>query len=67
MTAAAQRPVLLVWSDRRHFDHRGDKPCALCGSPTPLRSPTREPAHKVCAEAWTQNHPGEDRFLVRDY
>ncbi|SFD74195.1 hypothetical protein [Streptomyces aidingensis] len=56
-------PPLLVWRDPRHFDHRGDRPCALCGTPTPLRSHQGEPAHKVCAEAWLADHPDSTRFV----
>ncbi|WP_103529708.1 hypothetical protein [Streptomyces sp. SM12] len=53
----------LVWSAPGHYDHRGDKPCVLCGRPTPLRSHTREPAHKTCAEEWAADHPDSDRFV----
>ncbi|WP_130800221.1 hypothetical protein [Streptomyces otsuchiensis] len=56
-------PAGLVWSAPAHYDHRGDRPCALCGRPTPLRSHAREPAHKVCAEQWAADHPGTDRFV----
>jgi hypothetical protein len=56
-------PGLLVWRDQRHYDHRGDRPCVLCGKPTALRSHKDEPAHKVCAEAWNADHPGETRYV----
>ena len=39
--------VFLDWRDRCHYDHSGDRPCALCGRPTPLRSHDGEPAHKT--------------------
>lgn len=55
--------ALLIWREATHFDHRGDLPCVLCGGPTPLRSHQREPAHKVCAETWAAQHPGETRFV----
>ncbi|MFZ4296899.1 hypothetical protein ACOZE3_03100 [Streptomyces cinereoruber] len=51
----------LDWGDSRHFDHTQDRPCCLCGRPTPLRSHAGEPVHKVCAEAWNAAHPGEAR------
>lgn len=53
MTAVA----LLNWSSHRHFDFDGDKPCVLCGKPTPLRSDKGKPVHKVCAEKWLNTHP----------
>lgn len=56
-------PAGLVWRDHRHYDHRGDRPCVLCGRPTPLRSHKGEPAHKVCAEAWLAQNPGNLRFV----
>ncbi|MFJ9634855.1 hypothetical protein ACIRU8_44915 [Streptomyces sp. NPDC101175] len=52
---------LLVWRDSRHFDHRQDLPCTLCGQPTPLRSHSGEPAHKACAEDWITANPVEAR------
>jgi len=54
---------LLVWRDSAHFDHRGDRPCVLCGQDTPLRSHQREPVHKVCAEDWTETNPDQIRFV----
>ncbi|MFB6840953.1 hypothetical protein [Streptomyces sp. NPDC056361] len=51
----------LDWGDSRHFDHTQDRPCSLCGRPTPLRSHAGEPVHKVCAEAWNAACPGEPR------
>ncbi|GAB3127444.1 hypothetical protein GCM10027160_52110 [Streptomyces calidiresistens] len=54
---------LLTWRDPRHYDHRGDRPCVLCGRPTPLRSHQGEPAHKACAERWAGDHPGDTRFV----
>ena len=56
----------LDWREPHHFDHRGDKPCVLCGHDTPFRSHKREPVHKVCAEDWNRRHPHETRF-VTDY
>lgn len=50
--------TLLNWRAAHHFDHSGDKPCVLCGSPTPLRSDKGTPVHKVCAENWLDTHPG---------
>ncbi|MFF4420496.1 hypothetical protein ACWGIU_13450 [Streptomyces sp. NPDC054840] len=52
---------LLDWGDTRHYDHSGNRPCTLCGKPTPLRSHAGEPVHKVCAEGWNHTHPGEAR------
>ncbi|MCX0247982.1 hypothetical protein [Streptomyces drozdowiczii] len=52
---------LLDWRDPRHYDRRQDHPCTLCGTPTPLRSHTGEPAHKSCAEAWIAANPAEAR------
>ncbi|MBB0246751.1 hypothetical protein FNQ90_22180 [Streptomyces alkaliphilus] len=54
---------LLTWRDPRHYDHQNDRPCALCGRPTPLRSHAGEPAHKTCAEQWAGEHPGDVRFI----
>lgn len=51
----------LDWRDSSHF--RRDAPCVLCRKPTPLRSHDGEPVHKVCAEAWNAEHPGETRFV----
>ncbi|WP_236247006.1 hypothetical protein [Streptomyces sp. CC210A] len=49
-----QQPVvpvqLLNWRRSSHFGQPA--PCVLCGTPTPLRSRAKEPAHKVCAELW---------------
>jgi hypothetical protein len=52
--------ALLDWSDRKHFDSTGDKPCVLCDKPTPLRSDRGKPVHKVCAEDWIDNHPPKE-------
>ncbi|MGW3412439.1 hypothetical protein [Streptomyces sp. NPDC000888] len=52
---------LLDWGESRHFDRFQVRPCALCAKPTPLRSHTGEPVHKVCAEEWNQAHPAEPR------
>ncbi|MFB7517431.1 hypothetical protein [Streptomyces sp. NPDC056144] len=52
---------LLDWGDARHFDHHGDRPCCLCGRPTPMRSHAGEAVHKVCAEDWNATHPDEPR------
>ncbi|MCX5169045.1 hypothetical protein OG616_13560 [Streptomyces antibioticus] len=48
--------ALLDWRSPEHFDHSGDKPCVLCDKPTPLRSDTGKPVHKVCAEQWIDAH-----------
>ncbi|MFJ8351494.1 hypothetical protein ACIQ9J_35105 [Streptomyces sp. NPDC094153] len=53
---------LLDWRDGRHFDHRGNRPCVLCGRPTPMRSHYGEPVHKTCAEDWIAAHPTEARL-----
>ncbi|MGW2096833.1 hypothetical protein ACWCPX_03805 [Streptomyces olivaceoviridis] len=53
MTAVA----FLDWRSPEHFDHSSDKPCVICTKPTPLRSDTGKPVHKVCAEAWLDTHP----------
>ncbi len=47
---------LFDWRDGKHYDHTGDRPCVLCGRPTPLRSDAGKPVHKVCAEHWTHAH-----------
>ncbi|MPY30153.1 hypothetical protein FNH09_02120 [Streptomyces adustus] len=54
--------ALMDWRDGRHFDHRQDRPCALCARPTPMRSHRGEPAHKACAENWITAHPTEARL-----
>ncbi|WP_042403187.1 hypothetical protein [Streptacidiphilus carbonis] len=54
--------ALLVWRLGEHFDHFNDLPCFLCRRPTPLRSHTDEPAHKVCAEQWQRLNPHSRRF-----
>ncbi|MCX5260930.1 hypothetical protein OOK27_43460 [Streptomyces canus] len=53
---------LLIWRDAAHFDRFEDLPCALCGTPTPMRSHTQEPVHKVCAEQWNDAHPEAPRY-----
>ncbi|ROQ65274.1 hypothetical protein EDD95_8136 [Streptomyces sp. CEV 2-1] len=53
---------LLDWRAGRHYDHWQMRPCALCEQPTPLRSHTGEPAHKVCAGNWVSEHPTEARL-----
>ncbi|MFJ2646586.1 hypothetical protein ACIO1C_07660 [Streptomyces sp. NPDC087420] len=53
--------AFLNWRSSEHFDHTGDKPCVLCGTPTPLRSDRGKPVHKVCAENWIDaNTPPEE-------
>ena len=52
---------LLDWRDARHFDRWQDRPCALCGALTPMRSHADEPVHKTCAEAWITANPTEAR------
>ncbi|MFD8393502.1 hypothetical protein ACFV2N_30905 [Streptomyces sp. NPDC059680] len=52
--------ALLDWRSPEHFDHTGDKPCVICTKPTPLRSDTGKPVHKVCAEAWIDAHPPKE-------
>lgn len=54
----------LNWGDARHFDRFQDRPCCLCGKPTPMRSHADEPVHKVCAEEWNATHPGEARLYT---
>ena len=44
---AMGRRNLLDWS---HARVGRPAACALCGTPTPLRAPCGQPAHKVCAE-----------------
>ncbi|MCM1948618.1 hypothetical protein NC315_25060 [Streptomyces sp. G2] len=56
---------LLDWGDARHFDHTGNRPCCLCGKPTPMRTHGGEPVHKVCAEDWNATHPNEARRYTR--
>ncbi|HWU10545.1 MAG TPA: hypothetical protein VN520_29985 [Streptomyces sp.] len=57
MTTPGQ-PLLLDWRDALHF--RRDAPCR---KPTPLRSHTGEAVHKICAENWNAQHPGETRLV----
>ncbi|MEU4032416.1 hypothetical protein [Streptomyces anulatus] len=52
---------LLDWRDSQHFDQWQDQPCALCDQPTPMRSHTKEPVHKVCAESWIAANPVDAR------
>ncbi|MFE7596298.1 hypothetical protein [Streptomyces sp. NPDC057494] len=56
---------LLDWGDARHYDHTRNLPCCLCGRPTPMRSHSNEPVHKVCAEDWNATHPNETRRYTR--
>ncbi|MFE7410221.1 hypothetical protein [Streptomyces laurentii] len=53
---------ILDWGEPRHFDHRRDQPCCLCGRPTPMRSHDGEPVHKACAEQWNHTHPDTPRL-----
>ncbi|MEU7020950.1 hypothetical protein ABZ990_09900 [Streptomyces sp. NPDC046203] len=55
---------VLGWGDSSHFDHTRDRPCCLCGRPTPLRSHAGEPVHKVCAEDWNHAHPDAPRLYT---
>ncbi|MGW4442305.1 hypothetical protein [Streptomyces sp. NPDC004682] len=57
----------LDWRAHRHFDAGGDRPCCLCGIPTPLRSHRGEPVHKVCAEAWNDTTPTAPRHIRDGY
>jgi hypothetical protein len=57
--------ALLDWRDSQHFDRWQDRPCALCGQPTPMRSHDGEPVHKACAEDWIAANPTEARRLGR--
>ncbi|WP_432161077.1 hypothetical protein [Streptomyces sp. NRRL F-5630] len=52
--------ALLNWRSAEHYDHNGDKPCAICTKPTPLRSDRGKPVHKVCAEEWIEAHTPKD-------
>ncbi|MET9409539.1 hypothetical protein ABZX90_27800 [Streptomyces sp. NPDC002935] len=52
---------LLIWCEALHFDRFEDLPCVLCRKPTPMRSHTDEPVHKVCAEQWNHTHPEAPR------
>ncbi|MFF7365412.1 hypothetical protein [Streptomyces sp. NPDC008125] len=56
---------LLDWRDSRHYDHRPDRLCTLCGHPTSLRSHSGEPTHKTCAETWLTANPEEARRTGR--
>ncbi|WP_327385001.1 hypothetical protein [Streptomyces sp. NBC_01207] len=42
---------LLDWTDSRHWDYGGPRPCRWCEKPTQLRDGKGRPSHKVCAEA----------------
>uniref|UniRef100_UPI002F91BDC2 hypothetical protein n=1 Tax=Streptomyces sp. NBC_01562 TaxID=2975879 RepID=UPI002F91BDC2 len=53
--------ALLDWRDSQHFDRWQDRPCALCGQSTPMRSHSGEPVHKACAEDWITANPVEAR------
>lgn len=56
MESARLWPPVLDWSDPRHWDDTA-RPCVLCRRPTQLRSGQGKPCHKVCAEAWYEQHP----------
>ncbi|MGW3297639.1 hypothetical protein ACWC9S_27100 [Streptomyces xiamenensis] len=49
-------PVLLDWSDAKHWNSRGPEPCVLCGRPAHLLSSRGKPCHKTCAEEWLARH-----------
>ncbi|MGP3637825.1 hypothetical protein ACTU45_31595 [Streptomyces sp. 24-1644] len=53
---------LLDWRDSTHFDHWQDRPCVLCEQLTPMRSHSKEPVHKQCAEDWIAANPVEARL-----
>ncbi|MER7468889.1 hypothetical protein [Streptomyces sp. NPDC097981] len=53
---------LLDWRDAQHFDRCTDRPCALCGQGTPMRSHYGEPVRKACAESWIAANPTEARL-----
>ncbi|BAU84718.1 hypothetical protein SLA_3816 [Streptomyces laurentii] len=55
---------VLDWREPQHYDRVRDRPCCLCGRPTPMRSHDGEPAHKVCAEQWNHAHPDEPRLYT---
>lgn len=42
--------TLLDWTNSRHWDYEGARPCRYCGFDTQLRDSHGKPAHKVCAE-----------------
>lgn len=41
---------LLDWTNSKHWDYDGPRPCRYCGFDTQLRDSHGSPAHKVCAE-----------------
>lgn len=53
---------LLDWRDSQHYNHWQMRPCALCEQPTPLRSHSGEPSHKMCAENWLAANPTKARL-----
>ncbi|GAA1101775.1 hypothetical protein [Kitasatospora arboriphila] len=50
------------WRDSSHWASK-PAPCGVCDKPTNLRSDRGKPAHKVCAETWTDQHtkPASDQ------
>ncbi|MFH8792249.1 hypothetical protein [Streptomyces sp. NPDC017941] len=42
--------TLLDWTDSRHWDYDGPRPCRYCDIPTRLRDSHGSHAHKTCAE-----------------
>jgi len=55
-------PPVLDWKASTHWDYDAaemdaPRPCVLCGAPSLLLSDRGEPCHKVCAEAWFEQHP----------
>lgn len=42
--------ALLDWTDSRHWDYDGPRPCRYCDLPTQLRDSHGSHAHKTCAE-----------------
>lgn len=54
--------VLLEWRDSQHLAGWQDRPCVLCGQPTPRCSHYGEPVHKACAENGITAKPIEGRL-----
>ncbi|MFG2825786.1 hypothetical protein ACGFX4_40950 [Kitasatospora sp. NPDC048365] len=50
------------WRDSSHWASK-PAPCGVCDKPTNLRSDRGKPAHKVCAETWTDQNtkPASDQ------
>lgn len=59
-SSAPETPVILDWSNPKHWAHDKSRPCYFCSQLTRLRIDSGHNAlraHKVCAEKYLTNHP----------